>query len=130
MTERICHKGVEYALVVRAGFEPASTTFITDKDQSQQVGFIVHNAGHAISRHYHRPLTRTVVGMSEVLILKSGRCTLFLYDDNVLIGSVLLAKGDVAVILRGGHQFEMLEATTILEVKQGPYLGADEKVIY
>jgi hypothetical protein len=31
------------------------------------------------------------------------------------------------LMVAGGHGFRMLEDTVILEVKQGPYTGEDEK---
>jgi len=45
---------------------------------------------------------------------------------------VSLAKGPVGIIgmillAYGGHGFEMLESTEIIEVKQGPYAGDHDK---
>ena len=85
-------------------------------------------AGRRGGRHVHVPLERSLVGTSEVLIVRSGRCEMDVYDDDrALVTTRELAAGDVVVIFAGGHGFRMLEDTTFLEVKQGPYTGLDEK---
>lgn len=35
--------------------------------------------------------------------------------------------GDVLVLVDGGHGFRMTEDTVLVEIKQGPYLGLDDK---
>ena len=35
--------------------------------------------------------------------------------------------GDVVLLIRGGHGFEVLEPLEMLEIKQGPYLGDQDK---
>ena len=41
--------------------------------------------------------------------------------------SRILKSGDVILLVSGGHDFEMLEDTEMIEVKQGPYAGEDDK---
>jgi hypothetical protein len=38
-----------------------------------------------------------------------------------------LNRGDVILLAFGGHGFEMLEESEIIEVKQGPYAGEADK---
>ena len=38
-----------------------------------------------------------------------------------------MKTGDVMVMVSGGHGFRMIENTVFLEIKQGPYIGIDEK---
>ncbi|WP_052507303.1 hypothetical protein [Desulfonatronovibrio magnus] len=38
-----------------------------------------------------------------------------------------LETGDVILLVSGGHDFEMLEETEMIEVKQGPYAGVEDK---
>lgn len=37
----------------------------------------------------------------------------------------VIGKGDLIVLLSGGHGFEILEDTKFFEVKQGPFIGTD-----
>jgi len=116
------------AFVIRAAFLPSKTTFLTPPEFKQQVGYIVYPAGGVVPRHVHRPLVRQLVGTSEVLIVKKGRCLIDIFtDDRELVATRELAPGDVMLMVGGGHGFRMLEDTVFLEVKQGPYTGVDEK---
>ena len=42
--------------------------------------------------------------------------------------SRILNKGDVVLLAYGGHGFEMIEDSEIIEVKQGPYLDEVDKI--
>jgi hypothetical protein len=116
------------ALIVRAVVDPSQTTFVTDASLTQQVGFVVYPTGGEIVRHVHRPMRRVLDGTAEVLVVRRGRCEIDLYgEDRALVATRELGQGDVALLVAGGHGFRMLEDTTFLEVKQGPYTGIDEK---
>jgi len=39
----------------------------------------------------------------------------------------ILKTGDVILLCGGGHSLEMLEETSMIEVKQGPFAGDDDK---
>jgi mannose-6-phosphate isomerase-like protein (cupin superfamily) len=46
------------------------------------------------------------------------------------IGTRILEVGDIILLCGGGHSFEMLEESSMIEVKQGPYAGEEDKVIF
>jgi uncharacterized protein with PhoU and TrkA domain len=119
---------VPLAYIIRGDLMPSRTTFLTPPQFKQQVGFVVYPAGGEIQRHVHRPLSRHLIGTSEVLIVRRGRCEIDIYnDDRELVATRELREGDVMLMVGGGHGFHMLEDTVFLEVKQGPYTGQDEK---
>ncbi len=120
--------GGELAYIVKASFRPDRTTFLTPPEHKQQLGYIAYRAGEEIARHVHVSLPRHLVGTSEVLIVRSGRCLIDVYDDDRrLVATRELAPGDIMLMVGGGHGFRMLEDTVLLEIKQGPYTGLDEK---
>jgi mannose-6-phosphate isomerase-like protein (cupin superfamily) len=126
--ESIGRDGKAYAHVIHSGDEPDQTAFLTPDDATQQVGFIVHDEGSEVKRHFHLPVERTIVGTPEVLVVRSGRCEMEVYDDDQeLVATRELKVGDVMIMLGGGHGFRFLEDTVLLEIKQGPYFGAGEK---
>ena len=47
--------------------------------------------------------------------------------DGVPLAERDLSDGDVVALFSGGHGFEILSDAEIIEVKQGPYTGEDEK---
>jgi len=127
--EIIAANGVALCYIVRSSLAPRETTFVTPPEFKQQVGFVAYKAGSEIPRHAHLPLERHLVGTTEVLVVREGRCLLDAYDDERnLVDTREIAAGDVVLLIGGGHGFRMLEDTLFLELKQGPYLGVDEKV--
>jgi len=126
--ERIYSGKTCLAYIIRDKFRPDKTTFLTPPEYKQQVGYIVYPSGGEIQRHEHRPLERHIVGTSEVLVIKKGRCQIDIYNDGQeLVATLELRTGDVMLMVGGGHGFRMLEDTLFLEIKQGPYIGLDEK---
>jgi quercetin dioxygenase-like cupin family protein len=116
------------AMVVRRSFESQATRFVTGPESNLQVGFIVTKAGGDIQRHRHLPITRQVNGTMEVIIVRSGSCQVDLYlDDGTPVCSQPLHAGDLVILYRGAHGFRVDADTVLLEVKQGPYAGADDK---
>ncbi len=116
------------AYIVRADATAATTSFFTGGDASFQAGFVVYPAGGAVVPHVHLPVVRTVVGTSELLLVRKGRCIVDIYsEDRALVASRELETGDLVLSVGGGHGFRMLEDTVLFEVKQGPYSGQAEK---
>lgn len=116
------------AIIISRTHNPPSTEFVTSSDLNLQVGFIKYPAGGVIQPHVHRPMERHIVGTSEVLLVRSGMMEVSLYDnERQLVAERVLSEGDLLLLVGGGHGFQMLEDTVLLEVKQGPYTGLDEK---
>lgn len=128
MIERIVHDGRELALIVRRDFHGDAIEFFTPGSYSQQVGYMNRPAGYRIAPHVHNPVRREVEYTKEVLLIRTGRLRVDFYsDDRRYLESAILAAGDVILLAFGGHGFEMLEPTEIIEVKQGPYCGDEDK---
>jgi uncharacterized protein with PhoU and TrkA domain len=126
--EKFVSNGQYLAYIIRREINPDNTVFLTPPEFKQQVGFVVYPAGGAIQRHDHRPVERHLVGTSEVLVIQRGRCEIDIYnDDRELVATRELRQGDIMLMVGGGHGFRMLEDTVFLEIKQGPYIGVDEK---
>lgn len=128
LIEHITWQNQPLCYIIRASYPLERTTFLTPPEFKQQVGFVVYPAGGEIKRHVHKPLERHLVGTSEVLVVRQGRCLIDIYnDERELVATRELSTGDVMLMVGGGHGFRMLEDTVFLEIKQGPYTGLDEK---
>jgi hypothetical protein len=126
--ETISHQNQALCILIHASYLPDQTTFLTPPEYKQQVGFVVYPKDGEVIRHTHRPLERHLVGTSEVILIKKGRCLLDIYNDaRELVATRELGLGDLMLMVGGGHGFKMLEDTVLLEIKQGPYTGLDEK---
>lgn len=116
------------ALIIRADYDEQGIKFFTPGSFSQQVAYMKHPKGHKISAHHHNMITRQVLYTQEVLFVRRGKVKVRLYASNQQhIGDRLLCAGDLILLCGGGHSFEMLEETVMVEVKQGPYTGDGDK---
>ncbi|WP_233130350.1 hypothetical protein [Synechococcus sp. 1G10] len=116
------------AVILRSRYESEGIQFFTPDDFSQQLGYMNRPQGYVIPPHVHNPVPREVQYTKEVLFIKTGRVRVDFYsDDQIYIESRILESGDVILLAYGGHGFEMLEPTEMIEVKQGPYAGGQDK---
>ncbi|MBA4375980.1 MAG: hypothetical protein C0401_07390 [Anaerolinea sp.] len=126
--EKICWDHQPLAYIIRASFNPDSTTFLTPPEFKQQVGYVIYPKGGEVTRHVHLPIERHLIGTSEVLVIRKGLCEVDIYNDSQhLVATRTLQTGDVLLMVSGGHGFRVLEDTVFLEIKQGPYLDVEEK---
>ncbi len=84
-----------------------------------------------MQRHRHKLVRREIFRPQEVLVLLEGKvrveiCT----DEGEAIRNFLLRPGDAILLARGGHRVKVLEAAKMIEVKQGPYAGFDDKEFF
>ena len=116
------------AVIVSGRFREPGIHFFTPNDLSQQLAYMRHPAGKVIDPHVHNPVSRSVHYTQEVLLIKKGKLRVDFYDDSQnYIDSRILHGGDVILLATGGHGFEVLEEIEMIEVKQGPYAGDQDK---
>jgi|TARA_A100001011_G_scaffold287086_1_gene297948 mannose-6-phosphate isomerase-like protein (cupin superfamily) len=126
--EHIEHDGTKLALIVRKDFQASGIEFFTPNTYTLQLGYMNRPAGYSIEPHLHNSVSREVTHTNEVLFVKSGKVKITFYNnDKEFVRDVVLVGGDVILLIEGGHGFEMLEPTEMLEVKQGPYVGEKDK---
>lgn len=131
MIEQIINKSGEIlAIIIRNSYSLSdSISFLTPDDFSQQLGYMARSAGYVIPPHVHNLVPREVKLTQEVLYIKKGRLRVdFYYDMDNYYKSTELIQGDVILLAFGGHGFEMIEDSEIIEIKQGPYCGEFDKV--
>ena len=102
--------------------------FFTPNEFSQQLGYMNRPEGYVIPPHVHNPVAREVEYTKEVLVVRSGKIRVDFYDEaQTYLESRILHQGDIILLAYGGHGFEMLEDSEIVEVKQGHYAGEADK---
>lgn len=116
------------AVIVSNRFNEKGIHFFTPNDLSQQLAYMRHPQGKTIEPHVHNPVSRNVQYTQEVLFIKKGKLRVDFYDnDQQYLESRVLEEGDVILLATGGHGFEVLEEIEMIEVKQGPYAGDQDK---
>lgn len=128
MLETIENNKETLAYILRRTFDRPGIHFFTPGDYSQQLGFMKHPAGKRISPHQHNICERSITMTQEVLFIRKGRVRVDFYDKQcAYLESRVLEAGDVILLASGGHGFEALEELEMVEVKQGPYMGEQDK---
>lgn len=129
MIERIIHNDILLAVIIRTNYYKEGIEFFTPGDFSQQLGYMNRDKGYVIEPHVHNLVERSVELTQEVLFVKSGKVRVDFYnDDKEYLESKVIFGGDVILLAAGGHGFEMLEKSEMIEVKQGPFCGDADKV--
>ncbi|MCK5044581.1 hypothetical protein KAR26_02540 [Candidatus Parcubacteria bacterium] len=117
------------AIIIRDDFSSDGVQFFTPGDFNQQLGFISHKTGKIIDAHIHKIIKREIYLTQEVLFIKKGKIEVNFYDsEKKYLSSRVLTKGDIILLAGQGHGYKVLEDVEMIEVKQGPYLGKDDKV--
>lgn len=131
MEEIASAKGETIAIVIKKSFNKRGINFVSKDHFPLQLGINSYKKGDKIKPHVHIDREIVIKNLQEVVQIKKGKVAVDLYDSNEqLFKSIRLSTGDLIFFVSGGHGFEMLNDTTIIEVKQGPYLGKDkDKVI-
>ncbi len=130
-SEKIEADGKPIAIIVRKEFNQPGVHFFSPFEFSQQLGILVHPIGHEVKAHVHNLIARDVRVTQEVLHVIEGKVEITLFAENKkYVTSRLLSTGDTILLAYGGHGIKILEPSKILEVKQGPYVGMEDKEFF
>lgn len=128
MIEKVIHDNKLMAIIIPHDFKQRGIHFLTPGELSQQLAYMNHPAGKIIQPHIHNPVPREVHYTQEVLLLKKGKLRVNFYtEEQVFLQSRVLEAGDTILLIQGGHGFEVLDEIEMIEVKQGPYVGDQDK---
>jgi hypothetical protein len=130
MIEKILHKKRLFALIVRGRFRKKSgINFFTSKESTQQFGFMKHKKNHIIKPHKHNKRLTRVLRTTEVILLLKGTLRVDFYNDKYkYLFSKKINERDIIMLIHGGHGFKVLKNVEMIEVKQGPYSLASDKI--
>lgn len=129
MIKNIVHNDKQLAIIIKRDYQKDGVEFFTPNEFSQQLAYMRHKKGKKIDAHIHNIVKREVLLTKEVLVIKKGKLRVDFYDDDKnYIKSTIIEKGDVILLAYGGHGFEVLEDCDMIEIKQGPFLGTEDKV--
>lgn len=128
MIEKIKNKEEILAIIITNDFDKEGIEFVTPNDYSQQMAYMHHKKGKIIQAHFHNKVVRTVHYTQEVIVIKEGKLRVDFYDSECQYAeSRELISGDIILLCSGGHGFEVLEEVKMIEIKQGPYVGEEDK---
>lgn len=101
--------------------------FITDNSLFIQVGSWWYQNGKRLAKHKHNVVPREANITQEMVYVKSGAMLATIFDQEMnFIEQLVLKEGDLAIMVYGGHGYEILENDTkIIEAKNGPFLSVE-----
>jgi hypothetical protein len=128
MLQKIFHDNILLSIIIKANYKNEGIEFFTPDDFSQQLAYMNRPKNYVIQPHVHNIAPREVLYTKEVLVIRSGVVRVDFYDDDMkYLKSTILNTGDIILLAFGGHGFEMIEQSEIIEIKQGPYVGEFDK---
>lgn len=75
-------------------------------------------------RHIFKERTRNVIAQESWVVIQGSVKCIFYDIDDTIIAEPVLYPGDASFTLEGGHNYLVLEPTTLVyEYKTGPYEG-------
>lgn len=125
--KEIIKNGVILARHITAEDMKEGLNFFSKDEEFIQAGAWEYNAGKELLAHIHNEVPRSITRTCEVLYIICGSLEASIYDLNGNKAEILKVKaGELLVLLESGHGYKILEDNTrVLEIKNGPYLGAE-----
>jgi mannose-6-phosphate isomerase-like protein (cupin superfamily) len=124
----IQHQNHLLGLIISNKFSKPGIHFFTPPEFSQQLAYMQYDAGKKIPPHTHNLVLRQVQYTQEILFVKRGKLRVDFYTKHCeYIESHILEANDIILLAAGGHGFEVLEDVEVIEIKQGPYLGEQDR---
>jgi hypothetical protein len=125
---KIEYENKTIAIIIPSEYEKEGIHFFTPDDYSQQLAYMKRPKQYKIKPHIHNHVQRAVFNTLETIFIRKGRVRVDIYtEEKIFFKSSELNTGDVMLLVSGGHGFEMIEESEMIEVKQGPYAGDMDK---
>lgn len=101
--------------------------FFSGDPEFLQVGIWNYDSGKRLLAHTHNDVARTFQRTHETLYVRRGRIEARIFNEGrELVDTLQVGEGDILTLMSGGHGYTILEdGTQVLEIKNGPYLGAE-----
>lgn len=125
--KRITNGDVLVGVILRSTDWSEGLTFLTEPEAYIQVGTWWYQDGRELAAHRHIKNPRDTDLTQEAIVVMSGGVRVDFYDhEDVCTHSEVLDAGDLAIMLTGGHGYEILEPDTkIIEFKNGPFVSVE-----
>jgi hypothetical protein len=125
--KHILHEGELYASIFDTSNISEGLDFLTSDSSFIQVGTWNYKKNKTLDAHFHNYFERSAQRTQEVVYVIEGsiKCNLF-KEDTTFIETVIIDSGMLIVQYQGVHEYEIVEDSKVLEVKNGPYFGPEK----
>ncbi len=128
VTKIIEENGIIFAKKISLDNIEKGLCFYSNDEDFIQVGTWNYEKGRYLAAHNHNIMERKINRTNEVIIILDGKLKIDIYDENdKKIAELEAKKNDLLIMINGGHGYHILEDNTkVIEIKNGPYLGAEK----
>ncbi len=125
--KKIYHDNVLYAAIFNLDDISDGLDFITSDEEFIQVGTWNYKKGKVLDAHYHNTFERSANKTQEMVLVLSGKIICNLYTETgEFISTHEIDKNNIIIQFNGVHEYEIIEDSKVIEVKNGPYLGPEK----
>ncbi len=109
-------------------WDKGGLAFFSQDSEFLQVGMWNYESGKRLLAHTHNDIPRTIQRTHETLYVRKGRIEARIFNEaHDLVATLVAGEGDILTLMSGGHGYTVLEdGTQVLEIKNGPYVGATQ----
>lgn len=116
------------AIVIRKNAKSPNVSFLTDPQNSFQMGLMTRNREMPVIQHRHNAVKREINDTQEFLLVRQGNMNVQLFDRNSCMNhEIELFEGDCILLCNGAHAIQFDDFCELLEIKQGPYAFEEDK---
>ena len=117
------------AILVPGSARYGGIKFLTTPENDLQIALMSRDLNSPVLAHQHLVSNRTVSSTQEFVWIRDGKARVVIYnEDHTISHELTLTTGDSILFVSGGHAINFLTPTQLLEIKQGPYQPAYDKV--
>ncbi len=126
--KEIINNGIIVARYISIDDIKPGLNFFSNDSDFIQVGVWGHyEKNKELKAHVHNKVERNINRTYEVLYVITGCIEATIYDlEGTYICKIIVNRGEILTLLECGHGYIIKgEDTTVLEIKNGPYLGPE-----
>ena len=125
--KNIIHNDELYSSIFDLDNTSEGLDFLTNDDAFVQVGTWKYEKGKILDAHYHNTFDRKSYITQEVVLVLEGIIVCNLYTtDGEFIASEEIKQNQLIIQYQGIHEYEIINNSKVLEIKNGPYFGPDK----
>lgn len=120
----VSYKGKLLALIFSKDLQTDSIEFLTPVSYPIQIGLLQHKEGKFVGLHFHNNFNYKVNTTHEILYVEKGKIDVVITNNKwTPIHTQTLTRGDMVLLIDGGHSVNLHKGSRVWEIKQGPYPG-------
>ena len=114
--------------IVAEDIKPGLISLTGDNEFLQVVAWGHYEKGKYLQDHWHNEFARSAMRTYEAVYVVKGAIEARIFDlDLKPVETLTIKQGEMLILLESAHGYTILEEdTTVLEFKNGPFLGADK----